>query len=162
MRGPGLALLVLALLAAGVACSGDDSEATATSAPPVTAPVPPPASLYDLETGDCFSSLGRNQDLQVRLRACAQPHQAEVYGTVELTAPRFPGVEVLRQRAATQCAQRFAGYTGEPAGPGTELAFVEIVPTLDSWAAGDRRALCVALGVDGALLQESITAGGAA
>lgn len=156
-----MAVVLLGMVITGAACSGDDAEVPATSAPPVTAPAPLPASLYDLETGDCFSGLGRNQDLRVRLRACAQPHQAEVYGTLELTAPRFPGVEVLRQQAATQCAQRFAGYTGEPAGPGTELAFVEIVPTLDSWTAGDRRALCVALGVDGVPLTASIAAEGA-
>ena len=154
---------VLLVLLVAAACSGDDGDgASPTSAPRVTAPDQPPASLYDLETGDCFSGLGRNQDLRVRVRGCTQPHQAEVYGALELTGARFPGVEVLRQRAATQCAQRFAGYTGDPAGPGTELAFVEIVPTLDSWAAGDRRALCVALGVDGAVLQESIAADGAA
>lgn len=161
MRGLGVPLLVLALLLAGTACSGDDGEEPASTTPPPTAPADPPASLYDLEAGDCFSGLGRNQDLRVRIRACTRPHQAEVYGALALTAPRFPGVEVLRQRAATDCAQRFAGYTGEPAGPGTDLAFVEVVPTLDSWAAGDRRALCVALGVDGAPLTASIAAGGA-
>ena len=102
----------------------------------------------------------RNQDLLVRLQSCDGPHQAQVYGTVELTAARFPGAEVLVPRAATACAQRFAGYTGEPAGPGTELAFVEIVPTLASWSAGDRRALCVALGLDGVRLEAGIAEGG--
>ena len=159
MRAPG-ALLVLGLVLTGVACSGDDGPAPEPSPPPTTSAARPPASLYDLEVGDCFSGLGRNQDLQIRVRPCGRPHQAEVYGAVELSGRRFPGVEVLRQRAATDCAQRFAGYTGEPAGPGTELAFVEIVPTLESWAAGDRRALCIGLGVDGAVLDQSIAAGG--
>ncbi len=34
------------------------------------------------------------------------------------------------------------------------------MPTLASWAAGDRRALCVVLGVDGAVLRASVAAGG--
>lgn len=161
MRGPGAALLVLALILATVGCRGEDEEEPAVTTVAAT-PAPLLASLYDLAPGDCFSGLGRNQDIRVRLRACSEPHQAEVYGTLELSADRYPGVEVLRQRAATDCAQRFAGYTGEPAGPGTELAFVEVVPTLDSWTAGDRRALCVALGVDGAPLQLSIAVGGGA
>jgi len=157
-----VALVLLALVLAGVACSDDDAEAPAPSSPSSTAPARPQASLYDLEPGACFRGLSRNQDLRIRVVPCGRPHQAEVYGAVELTAPRFPGVEVLRQRAATNCAQRFAGYTGEPAGPGTELAFVEVVPTLASWAAGDRRALCVVLGVDGAVLGSSVAAGGGA
>jgi len=157
----GVALVLLVMVLTGVACSGDDDAAAPeVTSPPSTAPAHPPASLYDLEPGDCFSGLGRNQDLRVRVRPCGRPHQAEVYGALALTAPRFPGVEVLRQRAATNCAQRFAGYTGEPAGPGTDLAFVEVVPTLESWSAGDRRALCIVLGVDGAPLPASIAAGG--
>ena len=162
MRGSGVALLGLTVILATLACSADDEDEPAATTVPATPATAPPTSLYDLAPGDCFGGLGRNQDIRVRLRACREPHQAEVYGALELSAARYPGVEVLRQRAATDCAQRFAGYTGEPAGPGTELAFVEVVPTLDSWAAGDRRALCVALGVDGAPLQASIAAGGAA
>ena len=154
----GLLVLVLTLPAAG--CSGDDGGGPAVATPAPNTLVAAPSSLYDLVTGDCFSGLGRTQDLRIRLRDCAEPHQAEVYGNVELTATRFPGVEVLRQRAATSCAPGFADYAGEPAGPGTELAFVEVVPTLASWAAGDRRALCVALGIDGARLTASIAAGG--
>ena len=161
MRGSPLVLLVLAAALAGTSCAGGDDGAVATSAaPPPSTAGAPASSLYDLRTGDCFSGLDRNQDLLVRPRPCASPHQAEIYGTVELTASRFPGAEVLGPRAATACAQQFAGYTGEPAGPGTELGFVEIVPTLASWSSGDRQALCVALGVDGVRLEASIADGG--
>ena len=150
--------LVVTLLAA---CSADEADEATPTTPPATV-ADPPSSLYDLEVGDCFSGLGRNQDLRVRIVDCARRHQAEVYGAFDLSARRFPGTEVLRRQAATQCAQRFAGYTGEPAGPGTEVAFAEIVPTLDSWTAGDRRALCVALGLDDAPLRGSIGAGDSA
>jgi hypothetical protein len=140
-----------------VGCSDDDAEEATPTSPPTT--VARPTSLYDLVPGDCFSGLGRNQDLRVRIVRCARRHQAEVYGAVDLSARRsFPGAEVLRRQAATQCAQRFADYTGEPAGPGTEVSFAEIVPTLDSWSAGDRSALCVAIGLDGAPLRSSIAA----
>ena len=69
---------------------------------------------------------------------------------------------MLRRQAATSCAQHFVAYTGERAGPQTQLAFTEIVPTLESFTAGDRRALCVALGVDGAPLRGSIAPRGSA
>jgi hypothetical protein len=160
VRGTEIALLLILALTVLVGCSGDDAEEATPTSPPTTSAARPPASLYDLATGDCFSGLGRNQDLRVRIVRCARRHQAEVYGSFDLAdRRRFPGAEVLRRQAATQCAQLFDGYTGEPAGPGTEVAFAEIVPKLDSWSAGDRSALCVALGLDGAPLQGSIAAG---
>jgi hypothetical protein len=156
---PAAVLAALVLGAVPAACSGDDGDPAATGAtgpPPTTAP----ASLYDLAPGDCFSGLGTNQDLRVRVVACERPHQAEVYGALDLREGRFPGAEVLRRQAATGCAQRFAGYTGDPAGPDTALGFVEVVPSLASWSAGDRRALCIALGPDDAPQVGSIAAGG--
>ncbi len=110
--------------------------------------------------GDCFSGLARSQDLRVQPVRCGRRHEAEVYGVVDLTNRRFPGAETLRIQAATACAQRFAAYTGEPPGPGIDVAFTEVVPTLASWASGDRTALCVALGVDGAPLTGTIAIGG--
>ena len=158
MRASETALLLAMVLTVLVGCSGDDAEEATPTSPPTTV-TRPPTSLYDLVTGDCFSGLGRNQDLRVRIVRCARRHQAEVYGTFDLAAGRrFPGAEVLRRQAATRCAQYFADYTGEPAGPGTEVSFAEIVPTLDSWSVGDRSALCVAVGLDGAPLRGSIAA----
>jgi hypothetical protein len=160
VRATEIALLLAVVLTVLVGCSGDDAEEVTPTSPPTTA-ARPPTSLYDLVTGDCFSGLDRNQDLRVRIVRCTRRHQAEVYGTVDLASRRrFPGAEVLRRQAATQCAQRFADYTGEPAGPGTEVSFAEVVPTLDSWSAGDRSALCVALGLDGGSRRGSIAADG--
>jgi hypothetical protein len=157
-----LATALLALLVAGSAsaCSGDDGDGEAT--PPSTTAAPAPSSVYDLDIGDCFSGLGRSRDLRIRIQPCRRRHQAEVYGAFDLGNRRFPGAEVLRRQAATNCAQYFVAYTGDPAGPQTQLAFTEVVPTLESFAAGDRRALCVALGVDGAPLRGSIARPGAA
>ena len=112
--------------------------------------------------GDCFNGLGRNQDLRVRVVSCRRPHQAEVYGAVDLDNRRFPGADVVRRQVATQCAQNFAGYSGQAAGPDTQVAFTEVVPTLASFSAGDRRGLCVALGLDGQRLRGSIAQRGSA
>jgi Septum formation len=151
-----LAALGVALVLVAMACSGDDGDTDDEAAPPsTTAPAAPP-SLYDLAEGDCFSGLGRTQDLRIRIVPCRRGHQAEVYGAFTLDNRRFPGADVLRREAATQCAQHFVGYTGEPPGPNTDVAFTEVVPTVDSFTAGDRRALCIALGIDGARLRGSI------
>jgi hypothetical protein len=156
-----LAVALLVLVVAAVACSDDDGE-TASTVPPPTTAADAGDSLYDLEVGECFSGLGVDRDLRIRIRACDGRHQAEVYGVVEVANRRFPGADVLRRQVATQCAQAFAGYTGTPTGPDTQVAFTEIVPTVASFEAGDRRALCVALGRDGAPLRGSIAAGGRA
>jgi hypothetical protein len=155
-RFPGVVGVTLVLLLA-VACSGDDGDGSGEAeAAPSTTAAPAPTSLYDLEVGDCFSGLDPVQDLRIRIVECARRHQAEVYGVVELQARRYPGEDVLRRRAATDCVQDFVGYTGEPVGPDTALAFTEVVPTLESFTTGDRRALCVALGRDGAPLRATI------
>jgi hypothetical protein len=147
----GLAVLLLA------ACSGDDGAAEDTAPPPTTT-AHAADSLYDLDVGDCFNGLGTDRDLQVRVRPCARRHQAEVYGAFEVDNRRFPGADVLRRQVATRCAQAFSAYTGEPAGPDTRVAFTEVVPSLRSFEAGDRQALCVALGLDGSRLTGSIAA----
>jgi hypothetical protein len=156
-----LTTVVLAVLVVGsaVACSDDGGDDEAT--PPSTTVAAAPASVYDLEAGDCFSGLGRTRDLRIRILPCRRRHQAEVYGAFDLQNRRFPGADVLRRQAATNCAQYFVAYTGDPVNPGTQLAFTEIVPTLESFTAGDRRALCVALGVDGAPLRGSVAHPGA-
>jgi hypothetical protein len=149
-------LLAVGLVLALAGCSGDDGAEDASSPPPTTTGPEAPTSLYDVGIGDCFSGLDRTRDLRIRVVPCRRRHQAEVYGAFDLDNRRFPGADVLRRQVATRCAQDFAGYTGEPVGPGTNLAFTEVVPTVDSFAAGDRRALCIALGPDGAPLEGSI------
>lgn len=154
------AVIVLVAVPILASCAGDDARPGATSP---SVPVPAEegrTSLYDLRVGDCFSGLGRNQDLRVVPVRCRRPHQAEVYGLVTLDERRYPGVDTLRVQAATACAQRFAAYTGEPAGPDTAVAFTEVVPTLASWSAGDRTALCLAVGLDGSRLRGTIALGG--
>ena len=42
-------------------------------------------------------------------------------GAFTLDNRHFPGADVLRREAATQCAQHFVGYTGEPPGPNTDV-----------------------------------------
>jgi hypothetical protein len=153
----GIALVLLVLAAA--ACS-DDAGSTASTVPSPTTSADAGDSLYDLDVGECFGGLGTDRDLRIRLRACDGPHQAEVYGAFDVTNRRFPGAEVLRRQVATRCAQVFATYTGAAVGPDTQVAFTEVVPTLASFEAGDRRALCVALGLDGAPLRGSIAGGG--
>jgi hypothetical protein len=159
-RRLGIALAVL--VGATAACSGDDGGSASTTTPPATTAADAGDSLYDLDVGECFGGLGADRDLRIRIKPCRGRHQAEVYGAFDVTNRRFPGADVLRRQVATQCARIFATYTGEAAGPGTEVAFTEIVPTVASFEAGDRRALCVALGLDGEPLRGSIAAGGRA
>ncbi len=158
---PAVALLVGGALATALsACSGDDGAEP--GAPATSGAAPPPApSVYDLAVGDCLNGLDARQDLTVRLVPCPQPHEAEVYGAFDVPGTgadgvRYPGVEVLRRRVATDCSQQFTLYTGEAASVDTDLAFTEIVPTLQSWTAGDRGAVCLVVGPNGRPLRGSV------
>ena len=153
-RAPlGVALAVAVALAP--ACTGDAAD---DEPAPSTAARPEGTSVYDLVQGDCVNGLDEGRDLRVRVVAFGRRHEPEVYGTVELGPDTaFPGVDVLRRQAQSACAPLYGVYTGEPPGiPGTGLALTEIVPTSESWAAGDRRAVCVALGASGRVLTGSI------
>ncbi len=146
-------LVVVAVLV--LAGCGDDGGAD--EGPPLPSVAPGRGtSIYDLHQGDCLSGLDEGQDQRVRAVDCARRHQAEVYGEVPLTEHRFPGVDVVRREAATRCAQAFSLYTGAPAGPATDLGFTEVVPTLQSWSAGDHEALCLAVAVEGRALRGTI------
>jgi hypothetical protein len=150
---PAALVVVLALVLTGCGDDGGGEE----PAPP-SVPESRGTSVYELQLGDCVTGLDQGRDLRVRTVPCRRRHQAEVYGIVPITGQRFPGVEFVRREAATRCAQAFADYTGSPAGPGNDVAFTEVVPTLESWAAGDRESLCLVLGAGGGTLRGSLAA----
>ena len=76
--------------------------------------------------------------------ACSEPHDAELYATVEVPAWDWPGIEELslqaQQRCSDEMAENFeAAYEDE----GVELFFLH--PTSASWREGDREIDCIGL-----------------
>jgi hypothetical protein len=177
--------LFLLALAAGAltlgACSDEDppgwledlaadTATTTTVAPPPTS-VPPTTvagsddadtAVLELAKGNCLveAPFTEGQPVEVVSVAtvhCAEAHQAEVYAVVQLPQARsepFPGGR-LAAEARDQCLERFEAFVGLP-WTSSELEFVALRPTEQSWREGDRAILCVVFRPDGADLEGSV------
>lgn len=56
---------------------------------------------------------------------------------------RWPGLRELRPAAVAACLPKFEGGVGERYAT-SELAAIELLPTEEQWALGDRRFVCIA------------------
>jgi hypothetical protein len=73
---------------------------------------------------------------------CTKAHTMEVYASVDDPANAYPGSDALERFANAECLQRFAGYVGVYY-QHSQLYFTYLLPSVRSWASGDRRVVCV-------------------
>ena len=101
--------------------------------------------VHDLEVGDCVNGLKEAEVLvSVDAVACSEPHDAELYATVEVPDGPWPGVEELSLDAQQQCSDEMAeNFQAAYEDEGVELFFLH--PTSASWREGDREIDCIAL-----------------
>lgn len=129
-RAPLAALLAL-LCVAVAACGGDGGGSE--------------VSVFRIRPGDCFNDPPPERQLeQVDVVPCEQPHDNEVFATVEHPAPEsevFPGREAVVAYAEQACPGPFAEYVGATYDQ-SRFTLFPIVPSADTWAAGDRQVIC--------------------
>jgi hypothetical protein len=136
-----------------------------TSAPPTTITTLPAAgattttggqtAVTDLVLGDCvvgepFAGDPTGEATDAQVADCKEPHDGEVVGIVTYTQgpeAAYPGQEVVSTFAEEQCATSFGLYVGADYGD-SPLSMLSLWPTEDSWARGDREAVCVAFQPD--------------
>ena len=101
--------------------------------------------VHDLQVGDCMNGL-KEADVVLTVDAvsCSEPHDAELYATVEVPDGDWPGINELslpaEQRCPDEMAENFeAAYNDD----GVGLFFLH--PTSASWREGDREIDCIAL-----------------
>jgi hypothetical protein len=128
MRGR---IVLIAFVVLGAACSG---------------------SVFDLAIGDCFDdgdmSVGDVDEIgHVPMVECAEPHDNEVYAVVTVDGDVFPGEIAIQSRADQVCHEAFEGFVGLDYQTST-LDFGWLVPTADTWAAGDRVVACFVYRMD--------------
>jgi hypothetical protein len=128
MRGR-IVLIALAVLVA--ACSGN---------------------VFDLAIGDCFDdgdiAVGGVEEVgDVPMVECAEPHDNEVYAVVTIDSDVFPGDIAIQSRADEVCHEAFEGFVGLDYQTST-LDFGWLVPTADTWEAGDRVVACFVYRMD--------------
>ncbi len=147
-RGRSLAItgLVLAGLWTIAAAIGGAAFFTRQHPPARLAALP---RVFSLRTGQCVDS-GRNGISSVTVISCAQPHDAEVFGTFPVAGHRYPGAAAVQQQADQGCAARLSSYLN-PQLSLSSLTESYVYPDAGAWAAGERTVVCTVRSASGQL-----------
>lgn len=108
---------------------------------------PTEAHAVQLVLGSCVAELPDSGQVgTVEVVPCRDEHVAQVLGRHDSTAAEvWPGTDVLQARAARACTPDLLGPQAEGSGVAADLTWVLWTPSEESWAAGDRSGLCVAV-----------------
>ncbi|WP_234312730.1 DUF4190 domain-containing protein [Streptomyces seoulensis] len=104
-----------------------------------------------LAKGDCFDTDdGRLKDAVygVRTVPCAGAHEGEVFGTFTLADGPYPGEKAVRD-AAERCVDQRQFYAMDEWAVPQYVDAVDLSPSRETWAFGDRTVTCVFSGVTG-------------
>ena len=99
-----------------------------------------PMSAARVVQGMCLSNVGADGNVDdVEVVNCDQPHRAEIFTKMTFDLARHPGVDEVNSQALDYCGDRLEGLLPEGA------SWVTWTPSQQSWARGDRVALCIAV-----------------
>ena len=140
MRRSGTLLGAVAVVGLLVAGCGDGADEAGAS------------TLFELRTGDCFTSeagtSGRTVELDdVTTLPCADAHDGEVFAVATHPAAKddpYPGDDVVADFAAAECLERLPSYTGSKYDE-SDLEVASVRPDEDSWTDKDDRAVACVL-----------------
>ena len=128
------------LLLAGCAAFGGGGGASSP-----TPPGPPEVSVLDLSVGDCLDTHGKPRISDtVTVVDCSLEHDSEAYASITVEGDTFPGDDAATSQAQQGCVDAFTTFMGI-AYDASSLDYVYYYPTAGSWAAGDRRILCLVI-----------------
>lgn len=100
-----------------------------------------------LAVGDCAETMWyETPAAELPSIDCDEEHDAEVYLAVPLDdlGPAFPGRSAVQDHTERDCTAGFEEFVGIPADLSVNM-FSVLSPTEESWADGDRTALCYAM-----------------
>jgi len=110
-------------------------------------------NVFDLGIGDCFDDgeispgAGVGEIGEVPLVDCTEPHDNEVYEIRTFDGDGFPGDQQIADEADRICFDAFQGFVGLDY-QSSALDFGWLVPTAESWEAGDRLVACFVYRLD--------------
>lgn len=110
-------------------------------------------NVFDLGIGDCFDDgeispgAGVEEIGDVPLVDCTEPHDNEVYEIETIEGDGFPGDQQIADEADRICFDAFQGFVGLDY-QSSALDFGWLVPTAESWEAGDRLIACFVYRLD--------------
>ncbi len=122
--------------------------------------------VFDIQVGDCFDSgtgldgfdegEGTEETTVTRL-SCDAPHEAEAYGTTQVTGyDDFPGDAELARVAFDECGRLVQPYVLDTWELDTSTTMYFYYPQQSSWSFGDREILCFFGHTDGTPLDGSL------
>lgn len=131
-------LCAIAVATAGVAGSACSLIGTSSAGQQV--------SVFHLAVGQCLVPPKKVQaDLtSIEVVPCTTAHTQQVYALVQdHGGSSYPVPTALDDFANGACLDRFSGYVGIPYQQ-SKLYFTYLLPSVRSWAGGDRTVVCVA------------------
>ena len=135
----------VALAAASIVLAGCSALGGGGGTPTPTPTGAPEVDVLDLEVGDCLDTHGRPGITKtVPVVDCSIEHDSEAYAALPLNDGDFPGDDSVKSSAQAGCAEAFTAFAGIDY-EGSTLDYAYYFPTAGSWAAGDRRILCLIL-----------------
>lgn len=145
-----LALFILAATAAALSTVAPDQR-------PEGAGSGSQVPVGTMEVGECALDLDGAQPV-VTLVECAEWHQAEVFGEVDLGGGPYPGEESVAESSEAACFEM--AYELLPAGVDvSNVAVATVVPDAGAWDDGATYARCLAIDVTGRNLAGSLAEG---
>jgi hypothetical protein len=130
-------LLIVAFVTLGVAGAFDDGN----------------TQVQDLKVGQCFNTVNQSlsdyggdgtRSTTVNVVPCGDPHDAEAYAVVPLTAGPdggYPGLDAAAGTSSTLCANAVGSYLGAD-GSADGMDIYYYMPPEDGWNNGDRDVTC--------------------
>jgi hypothetical protein len=105
--------------------------------------------VFSLQVGDCFQDpeAAAEEVHEVQTVPCDQPHDNEVYASLDLPDGDFPGADAIAEASLDGCLERFEEYVGTPY-HASQLYATWLYPTESSWGEGDREVVCVLFAQD--------------
>jgi hypothetical protein len=104
----------------------------------------PPGPCFDLEVDGGFVTGWDEVE-------CDGPRDVEAFFSAEFRDEAFPGDSYLAGAAAHTCGEAFVVYVGTTV-DASQHALDWLVPSAQTWADGDREAVCLVVSEDGAPL----------
>jgi hypothetical protein len=105
-------------------------------------------TVFQLRPGQCLN-FPPNGTAVAHVIPCAQPHDAEIYGSFRVAGHRWPGDAVLNEQARQDCQGKLSGYLNQLSL--SNVAEFYVYPGRGAWAAGGRSVICEIRGTQGKL-----------
>ncbi|MGH9135725.1 MAG: septum formation family protein [Acidimicrobiales bacterium] len=158
-----LGWVVVAGACALAGCGDDDETAATTTSSSTTSAVSTTTTtmarpLPDL--GDCFNTAAPEQFATAEVVPCDQPHLYEIFHELEMDGADgvpYPGDAAALAAAEACIGQPFTEFVGAPYDEVTTIDVIQLHPTAETWAQGERTISCIVTPVDGQLVTGTLS-----